>query len=77
MRNLWGRLKGRDLPNVKPTLTITKKDKHGSPQWRLHRCVFDKLAEVEGVSWMIEDLEKIDRSGVTGPTVLRQTLVEW
>lgn len=77
MRNLWFMLKGHDLPNVKPKITISVKDKIGTPQWRLHRRLFDKLAEVEGVSWMIEDLEKIDRSGVTGPAVLRQVLVEW
>jgi hypothetical protein len=76
MRNLRGMLKGRDLPNVEPNVTISKKDMHGSPQWRLPRHVFDKLAEVQGASWMIEDLEKIDRSGVTTPAVLRQTLVE-
>jgi hypothetical protein len=77
MRNLWLMLKGHDLPNVKPKVTISEKDKVGSPQWHLHRRLFDKLAEVEGVSWMIEDLEKMDRSGARGPVVLRQTLVEW
>jgi hypothetical protein len=77
MRHLWFMVKGRDLPNVRPKVTSFKKDKFGSPQWRLRWHILDKLAEAEGVSWMIEDLEKIDRRGVTGPVVLRQVLVEW